>query len=227
MNRPAGYVRLLLIVCLASIAACKHETLYMPRVEKPDPDSPDKGIVKDGIYYNYFFNFSLPIPENWAVAGTATEEYIMEAGKAIVASDPQMEAAVEFSAQNVYQLLTISEFEIGAAVESNSSFVLYAERVSHAPGIKTGKDYLMHVTRMLLEGNLPYERTKEGSLTKLSDKEFYREDVQLRAVGREIQQAYYATILGDFALVVVLSAQTEEQMTRLEEVASTLRFVDL
>lgn len=227
MNRHAGYVRILLVVCLASIAACQNETLMMPQVEKPDPDSPDKGIVNDGTYFNHFFNFSLPIPEGWAVAGTATEEYMMEAGKAVMASDPRMNAATEMSAQNVYQLLTISEFEIGAAVESNPTFVLYAERVSHAPGIKTGKDYLFHVTRLLLEGNLPYERTNEGSLTKLGDKEFYREALQLRAVGRGIQQAYYAAILGDFALVVVLSAQTDEQMTRLEEVASTLRFFNL
>ena len=106
----------------------------------------------------------------------------------------------------------------------NPNLTLMAERVSHFPGVKSGSDYLFHISKLLLGSQVQYQRRTDTFLTKLGETEFFRADFSMTLPEMTIDQAFFATKRGDYALSIVLSAATEEQMARLEEIASSIRF---
>ena len=191
-------------------------------VDKPD-NGPDSGQVVDGVYVNEYFGLTLPIPDDWFVASKDSEEHVREVGeRALVGDDAVLRAAVEASQQTTFQLLTLSESEIGAAVEFNPNLVLMAERVSHVPGIKSGADLLFHTTKVLLASQLDYEVTKSPYSTQLGDRKWDRADFIFSVAQMTIRQGFISTKHHDFVVTMILSATTSEQMAALERVASLI-----
>lgn len=179
--------------------------------------------VAAGLYTNEYFGLTLPIPDGWFVASEDTARFMMEIGEEVaVGDDATLKAAVEASKTTTFQLLTLSEFEMGAAVDFNPNLILMAERVSHVPGIKSGSDYLFHTSKMLLRTQLPYELTKETYSTQLGGREWYRADFIIAQPEMPIEQTYLATKLEDFVLVIILSAATRDQMAALERIADSM-----
>lgn len=182
---------------------------------------PDAARVTDGTYTNTYFGLTLPIPEGWFVASKDSEEFLREAGEEIaVGSDATLKAALAASKKNTFQLLTVSEFEFGAAVEFNPTLIVMAERVSHVPGIKTGNDYLFHTTKLLLRTQVPYELKQESHPTQLGGVEWHRADFVIKQ--NHVQQSYFALKRKDFVLMLILSAATADQMQELEQIAATV-----
>ena len=186
------------------------------------PDQPDAAAVSEGAYSNEYFGLTVPIPDGWFVASKDTEEYIQELGKGIAGDDASVRAAIEASKETTFQLLTLSEFEMGAPVEFNTNLIIMAERVSHLPGIKSGSDYLFHAGKLLLMTQLPYKRIRDAYPMKLGDREWDRADWLIDAPQMPIEQAYLAVKKDDYVLVVILSARSEEQMDALEQIAATI-----
>jgi len=188
------------------------------------PVGPGSSAVIQGVFTNEYFGLTLPIPDGWFVASEESEKAIRDAGTAaVVGDDATLKAAVEASKKTTFQLLTLSEFEMGAAVEFNPSLTLMAERVSHVPGIKSGKDFLFHAAKMLLQTQLPYKLMKEAYPTKLGDQEWYRADFVFDQALMSIEQSYFAAKHRDYVLVVILSAATKEQMVVLERIADSIK----
>lgn len=215
--RPARLATLLVFLALG-ITACSSDPL------PGEPDAPDSAAVSgisDGRYTNEFFGLMLPIPEGWSVASDESEAYIMDAGSTVMEGDAALEAAAEAARKTTFQLLTLSQFEMGAAVESNPMLLLMAERVSHVPGIKNGKDYLFHLTKVLTRTELPYEVIDEARSVTLGDREWYRIQFQVSAAGQDLQQDYYAMKQDDYVLSVLLTA-THDAMPVLEEIAGRI-----
>jgi len=205
----------LLLIAIVWATACGTE---------PPTIQPDDGEIRDGKYVNEFFGLSLTIPDGWAVASKETEQSMRDIGKEnLSGDDPAREAALEVALRVTFQLLTISAFEMGAAVQVNPTLVLIAERVSHLPGIKSGKDYLFLLSNTLLGGPLPYELTKEPYPIRFAGEEFYRADFALNAPAMTLNQPHIVTIREGFALIVLLSG-TDEYMAELEEIAASLKF---
>ncbi len=205
----------LLLIAIVWATACGTE---------PPTIQPDDGEIRDGKYVNEFFGLSLTIPDGWAVAGKETEQSMRDIGKENLSGDDSArEAALEVALRVTFQLLTISAFEMGAAVQVNPTLVLIAERVSHLPGIKSGKDYLFLLSNTLLGGPLPYELTKEPYPIRFAGEEFYRADFALNAPAMTLNQPHIVTIREGFALIVLLSG-TDEYMAELEEIAASLKF---
>jgi hypothetical protein len=183
----------------------------------------DLGGVVDGVYTNKDLGLKLPIPQGWFVADRETQQRMMQAGEAMVASDsPAAKSAVEASKATTFNLLSLSQFEVGSAVEFNPTLVRMAERVSHVPGIKSGADYLFHAAQ-LLKSTLAGEVTKETHAVQLAGSEWHRIDYRLQVLGRSISQAYICIKRGDYVIAMVLSAGTPEQMTALEQAAASIR----
>ena len=99
-----------------------------------------------------------------------------------------------------------------------------AERVSHLPGIKSGKDYLFHASKLLLMTQLPYEVVKEAYPAQLGDREWYREDFLINYPHMPIDQSHIAAKEDKYVLLLILSAATEQQMDALEQIAATVEF---
>lgn len=190
---------------------------------KESPVAPGSSVVSEGTYTNEYFGLTLSIPDGWFVASKDSEQFIRDVGEDLATGDDTaLKAAVESSKKTTFQLLTLSEFEMGATVEFNPSLILMAERVSHVPGIKSGKDYLFHSSKVLLRTQLPYELTKDAYPTRLGDREWYRADFVINQPQMPIDQSYFAAKQEDFVLVVILSAATKEQMVTLRRIADSI-----
>ena len=196
-----------------------------PETEAPETIVPDTDSVATGAYTNEFFGFSLTFPETWAIASQETTEAIMDMGSNIVAnSDPALGAAIESSVQNTYQLFLISESPIGTpTAQFNPTVMGMAERISQFPGITSGADYLVHLSRAIAQINLPYEQVGEAYPVTIGGKEFYRTDFQLTLMGVAVRQSYVATIDQGYALGFVLST-SPERFTELEAIVDSIQF---
>ncbi len=189
-----------------------------------DRRSPTDGTLTDTTYENTYFGFSLPLPAGWSVATPQAEDYFREVGqKAIAGDDPLLQASVEASVANTFQLLTVSEHPVGAAVAFNPMIVVMAESVSHAPGIKTGADYLFHLGNVLERSPIAYETIGEVSAIELGGRSFHRKDFGFSSLAG-VRQSYIFAREGEYVFGFVLSAQDQNELEGLLGLVSQIRF---
>ncbi len=188
--------------------------------------TPDDGSVTNGVYTNRFFGFSVAYPKGWVVHGEATNVRLKEIGKERATTTGAMSAASsEVILRNTYQLLTAFQYPMGTAVDVNPGFMLVAERVSHAPAIITGGDYLLHVRPLMIQtGVVPL--TDEPAELTLAGRKFFRQDSRTEINGASVQQAIVITINQGFAIAFIVSGKDQQSIDELVESVSTLKFVD-
>ena len=192
----------LFLLAAIAIVSCQREDLH-----------PSSGTVTDAKYRNAYFKFSVPVPAGWHVASTETEDHLRKVGSsAVVGDDPLLKAAVETAAP--IQLLTATEHPVGSAVPFNSSFLIMAERVSHAPGIKTGEDYLFQLEALLERSPIPYEPLGEVTSLNLDGHTFARRDFSISAL-QALRQSYIVGREGDYVLAFVFTAADQETLDSL------------
>jgi hypothetical protein len=188
-----------------------------------DQSSPTDGTLTDDAYENAYFGFTLPLPAGWSVATPQTEEHLREAGRrALVGDDPQLQASVDSATAKTFQLLTVSEHPVGAPVPFNPIIVVMAENIAHAPGIKTGADYLFHLGGILERSSIPCEARGEVSAVDLGGRTFHRRDFEISPPSG-IVQSYVVAREGEYALGFVLTARDQ---TELEDLLSLVSKTD-
>lgn len=139
-----------------------------------------------------------------------------EVGTKIVAGgDKQAEAVMKASEERTKQLFLVSEKPFGAAVEMNRSIVIAAEDLSGAPGVQTGKDYLFHALKLLTGPGKPLKQLTEPFPVQLGSKEFYRVDLAATVMGRSFHQAYFTTVEKENALMLVATAESEDEISTI------------
>jgi hypothetical protein len=186
--------------------------------------TPDNGSVTNGVYSNRFFGFSVAYPKDWVVHGEATNTRLKEIGKERAASTGAMSAAAsEVILRNTYQLLTTFQYPLGAAVETNPGFMLVAERVSHAPAIVTGRDYLLHVRPLMIKSGVVPINDEPIALT-LAGRKFFRQDSRMQVSGASIQQSIIITVDKGFAIAFILSASDQPAIDEMFKAVRTLKF---
>jgi hypothetical protein len=189
-----------------------------------DQRSPADGTLTETAYENAFFGFTLPLPAGWSVATHETEEHLREAGRrAMVGDDPQFEASVEAATAKTSQLLTVSQHPVGAAVPFNPMIIVMAEKIAHAPGIKTGADYLFHLGGALERSAIPYEPRGEVSAVDLGGRTFHRRDFEISPPSG-ITQSYIVTREGAYALAFIVTARDQSELEDLLSLVSKTHF---
>jgi hypothetical protein len=213
-----GLSCVLAIICLLA-TACEHTKLPEVRIS-----TPDDGVVASGAYTNRFFAFALPLPTGWSVAKRETVVELQKKGSEIMASDAKSERLLQSAVKRSYSLLMMSEHPVGAAVEANPTINIVAENVSHLPGLKTGKDYLFHVTKLLAGGNLNYEKIGEGTEIEIGGRNFHRVRFAGQAMQTQFHQTYFATIINGYALGIVTTSGSLEDVKTIERLVSRIQF---
>jgi hypothetical protein len=187
--------------------------------------TPDDGSVDKGVYRNTFFGFSVAYPKDWVVHGEATNTRLKEIGKERATSTGAMSAAsTEVILRNTYQLLTAFQYPMGAVVEVNPSFMLIAERVSHAPAIVTGRDYLLYVRPLMIKtGVLPVN--DEPAPLMLDGRKFFRQDSRMQVNGVSFDQSIIITVNQGFAIAFILSGKDQPSIDEMFKAVGTLKYV--
>lgn len=212
MERSLKLIAIVFLLCIFS------------PVSHAQVSSPDDGGVVNGVYTNRYFGFSLSYPKDWVVHGEATNTRLRELGKERAASSGAMSAAsTEVILRNTYQLLTTFQYPMGAAIAVNPAFMVVAEKVDHAPGIVTGRDYLLHVRPLMIKTGLIPINDEPIELT-LAGRKFYRQDSRMDLAGVAVEQSIIITVTRGFALAFILSGKDQASISELTRAVATLKF---
>lgn len=190
------------------------------------PKDFDYGSVENGNYINSYFDFELKVPIDWVVQSQEQIDGISELGKELVAGDDKnMKAMLTAAEINSANLLAVFQYEVGSAVEYNPNFMLVAENLKNAPGIKTGGDYLFQTRKLIKQSQLQYEYIDETFKKEIiGTQEFYVMSLSINYMGLNIKQQYYSTIKNGFCISAIIAFVNDEQKNDLEKVISSIKF---
>lgn len=181
----------------------------------------DLGETKDGTYTNRGFGFTFKYPKDWVVHGEATNERIKELGKErLEESGATPKASVEVAMKNTLYLLTVFHYPVGTpGITFNPAVLVMAEKVSHAPGIKNGKDYLLNLRTLLLK--VGYQAlVNEPTECQFGGTQFFRDDYASEINGVHLVNAHFATIKNGYAVVFIFVGADQpslDEMTKSME----------
>jgi len=177
----------------------------------------DYGRVENDKYVNNYFGFEIMLPINWIVQSKEQLANAIETGKNIViGDDTNMRAVIKASEVNIANLLAVSQYAKGAAVEYNPSIVIIAENVKNTTGIKKGSDYLFHARRWMMQSQFKYDYLDEQFEKEIiSGTDFYKMNAGVNFLGLDIKQIYYTTVLKGFCLNIVISFVNDKQKEEL------------
>ena len=96
-------------------------TLLLCFSTQAQTSAPDDGKIKDGVYYNSFFNFSFTYPKDWVVSDEAMKARIQE--RAEEYADKRGKLA---GMKDAYLILTVSRDPLGTSTGALNPTVLVA-----------------------------------------------------------------------------------------------------
>jgi hypothetical protein len=181
--------------------------------------------VAGNTYTDSSFGFTYTFPARWTAHGGATNKEIMRVGKEMVAGDdPTRKAAYDAAMSRTSQLLTVFQYPVGTPGKYNPSIQVISERVDFAPGIRTGKDYLMNLEITMKKGTLPVDFA--GNFTELTagGKQFFRLNSELHFPTATVHQVIFSTKLDNSVLSFIFTSRTQEDLDMLCRTLDSLRF---
>ncbi len=186
----------------------------------------DYGIVEMNIYRNAFFDFEMVLPDEWVVQSRDQIEHLKKRGKALVAGENQnMKAMLNASDISSAYLLAAFQFEAGSAVDFNPSIAIIAENVKNFPGIKSGKEYLFHASRLMEQSQLKYKHIdKEFAALEINGTTFHVLNAGIKVVGGETHQRYFVTIKEGFSFIVCITYSNSQQEEMLLQSINSMKF---
>lgn len=211
MNR----ICVLVMVWIVLFAGCR----------KRASDEIDFGAVENSTYRNDYFGLSVKLPSEWSVQDKETQQKLMDLGRKMVEGDDKnLKAVIKASEMQTVNLFAAFKHPIGTPVPYNPNIMCLAERVSHMPGIKRGKDYHFHSKRLLELSQVEVSFPKEVSTEELGGHDFDVMYVESLITGMTIRQKHYATIMKGYALVFAVSFTNGEEESTLDNVLSSVTF---
>lgn len=187
--------------------------------------TPADATLTESSYTNRYFGFTLTPPTGWAVASEETKKAMMDRGAGALSEGSEARrGALEETLKDTYQLLTITEHPFGSPVESNPAFQVLAEKVSQAPGVRTGKDYLFQVEKLITGTSLGYTVKEPVRAQTLGGREVFRIEFEVKMGARTVHQVYMSTVDKGYALSFIQSYTQPEESTKLSEIVDSIHF---
>jgi hypothetical protein len=185
----------------------------------------DAGTIKDSTYTNAYFAMKLRIPDGWQVQDNQATRALLERGRALVVGDDKnLDAMINASEQKSLTLLTMFKYPPGSPVDFNPAFICLVERLDGLPGIKKGSDYLFHVRKGLLATKLQLTMEKEIYAESVSGMQFDILETKLALGTTTVHQKYYSTILKGYALSLIISYTSDEELKAQTEIIKSMKF---
>jgi len=212
------YLRILLLLSLF-LTNCSSSGKNLPK-------GFDYGEVKDNIYLNTFFDFSMNIPSGWVIQDKEQADELMQMGKDMIAGDDKkMKAVLDASYIKTANLLTVFQYELNTPeIIFNPSLAIVAENIKLTPGIKTGADYLTHGRKFMEQTQMYDYISEEFEKETINGVDFYILEAIIEFGEIEILQKYYVTILNNFALSFIVTSGDEEQQDILMKSMRSIKF---
>ena len=212
-----GYIRCEVLCLVIAVCSSAYSQGGIPSL--------DAGTVKDSTYTNAFFGMQLRIPDGWQVQDNEATRALLERGRTLaVGDDKNLNAMVSASEQKSLTLLTVFKHPPGSPVDFNPSFMCIVERIQGLPGIKKGSDYLFHVRKGLSLSKIQFTFEKEIYDAPVAGLEFGVLETKLIIGKAAIRQKYYTTILKGYALSLIISYSSEEELQTHNKTIESMKF---
>jgi hypothetical protein len=199
---------------------------------KPIP-APENGQLMGHLYTNSTFGFNLTLPTNWPVFHQAELEQGIHKNlpKPKRMSNPYSGGSFAMPDVEVHNLLTASVdancLTDGTMAPTNTTFTILAQNVSFLPDVNSGKNVLgmwLNISEIAgpSHGDQIYPQgPKEVSV---GGRSFYCDTFKVNHGDVSMQRRFYARVEHGEALVFVLLAPTDGEMSRLEQILATTHF---
>lgn len=185
------------------------------------------GTLENGIYRNEYFGMRVVLPDDWHPLDDESRKKVMETGRKMIAGqDKNLQAALDASELDTVNLLMVYKHPQGAPVPFNPSLSCVAEKVSHLPGIKTGRDYLYHVKKGIEASRVSYVFDQNIYSENIGGVTFDAQNMRLSAGPWLIQQKYYAAVMKGYALGFVVTYTTPWEQEALKGILASVHFRD-
>jgi hypothetical protein len=207
---------------------CSHKRTAVPT---------DAHLTADS-YTNSFFGFELKIPANWIVLNKIALENTNRpitppqrirdpfSGGWIVMPDVEMHDLITL----VQDTNALADPTMTALATTNVAFTVFGHNVQPLNEIHTGKDYLGFLAGVFATlARSDHDLHMSGpSEINISGRKFYHVTFQRTARAKQasgpVFERIYTRVEGGYALVFVLSAPTEGELNKLEQVLAAVRF---
>lgn len=176
---------------------------------------PDDGEVKDGVYYNSYFNLGFQPPKDWLIHDDALNKRVHERAKKEAADADTLRQL-----KHTYLLLSVSRYKPGTpGVAINPIIIVAAEQMPR--GNLGAKEYL-HSLRVV--------RTQRGMRALLNEPvefrvaglQFLRDDYSDEKDGVSMRQSIFVTIKKGYALIFSFSGADEKNVAEMARTMNTL-----
>jgi hypothetical protein len=185
----------------------------------------DPGTFSQDIYTNQFFGFRYEAPPGWTAHGDETKKEIMATGKSLIDQNtPAGKAIADRSSEKTHQLLTLFQYPLGTPVVENQLVQILAEDVRYAPGIRSGREYLLNVTRVLKIMKSVPEFDEEPKKITYGGQTMYRIDILTKHSTKATYQCMVATVSKGYAISFVFTSFSPEGRDKLVKTLDSLRF---
>jgi hypothetical protein len=170
---------------------------------------PAGGMLLGNVYTNSEYKLELRIPQGFAL-GTSTVEDTKRGMELIAGGNEQRKRALEAAAAETANLLEVKLQKPGIF----RSFSLMTEDISSAPLVETGKDYTNHLVTQLRASQLKF-KASDGDDESFDGRIFSTKQLEMQVKGTTVYQAYRATVVGQTALVMLLTSESSKGINEL------------
>jgi hypothetical protein len=211
---------------LASALALLSLSLSARAQSAAPPAGPDYGLVEGSTYTNQFFGLTLTLPEGWQAHGEAAKKEIRAAGQGLIGpKDPAKIAEVERNARRTFNLLTVTQYPLGASGPVNPTLLCFAERLPATAADLTDAVYMAAMKKALLQSTQARVTiVRDVYAESVGGKSFSVFDATSEFRGVTIYSRYYGRVMKGYALVLGLSYPTPEPLPAQVEAVKSVRF---
>lgn len=181
----------------------------------------------DKTFVSPYFGMTMEKPSGWYAM--SAEEYAEAMGlgaKLVAGNNAELETILNASEDKSANIFAFYEHEVGAPVAFNSNILAVAENVRFAPGVKTGKDYFVHMKQLAAQSPMAITYRDGAAPRQIGRQSFDRLDGTLTLMGQDITQEYYAARRDQHIIGYVLTYQTAAERDVLYGVLDSIEFSD-
>lgn len=179
--------------------------------------APNDARVKDGVYYNLFFNISFTYPKDWVVYDQEVNDRIHERSKEEAAKTGGVAQW-----KHTYPLLSVTRHPRGTPDIALNPFVfVVAEKIDYWPGNPGAKEYLLSLRES--KAKRRQEPTlKEPVEFRVAGFQFLRDDYHGEVNGVPFRKSVFVTVKKGYALIFSFTGEDEKRIAEMAQSMNTI-----
>lgn len=188
------------------------------------------GTVEGNTYYNDYFDLQVDKHEDWV---SLTHNEVAEIGQIglDMMSDynEELVGKIDVSSYRNLPLFGFYKYPLTyTGPDNNPNFLCVAENLKLGKmkkTIKTGADFIQYNVDLLTDVGVPYQ-FGEYRIEKVGNTTLDSLASSIRYEGGTVKQKYYSKIIGDYALLLIITYTTDDELDELQAILDTVQIAN-